>query len=166
MAHKVICPQKKKISRIFKISGTLIVIMGASHREIIIWRDFPGPFRSFPYFTSPTDFLSFDQGVTKRCGLSWLTTAWEPRPLRGNGRRRLRQLSLAGNTGSKKRVQICTPGPRQKECLGSGSRWKSASGMQRTQRKHSRSETHNVSRRCALHQTWLRKTRGNRRKVL
>jgi hypothetical protein len=27
MAHKVICPQKKIITRIFKIGGTLIVIM-------------------------------------------------------------------------------------------------------------------------------------------
>jgi hypothetical protein len=30
MAHKVICPQKKIISRIFKISGTLTVIIYAA----------------------------------------------------------------------------------------------------------------------------------------
>ncbi len=43
---------------------------------------FPGSFRSFPYFTCLTDFLSFDQGVTKRCGPSWLTNSalvYEPK---------------------------------------------------------------------------------------
>jgi hypothetical protein len=44
MAHYVVCPQKKIISRIFKISGALIDILNVKH----IWPCPPIPIASSP----------------------------------------------------------------------------------------------------------------------